>query len=60
MLKELPPFEFLGSIFVVNFTPDHEAGPNCARKTLHVFERAEKGLNFVETSVMNLVIILRD
>ena len=57
MLPSLLP---RGNSFVVIFIVCLAFGGKCARKTRHVFARLEKGLNFVETSVMNLVIMVVD
>ena len=57
-LNVLPSLLVRGRILVLIFIVCRALGGSCARKIRHVFPRLEKGLNLVETSVMNLVIML--
>lgn len=56
--RKLASLLSLDSNFVLIFIVCRAFGGRCDRKTRQVFARGEKGLNLVETSVMNLVIIV--
>ena len=56
-LKVLASLLLRGSSFVLIFIVCRALGGNCARNIRHVLARFEKGLNLVETSVINLVIM---
>jgi hypothetical protein len=58
--KKLGSFDALGSIFVSIFIICRAFGGRKERNRRAVLARGEKGLKTVETSVMNLVIILRE
>ena len=58
-LNTLPSLLPRGNNFVIIFIVRLAFGGSCARNIRHVFARGENGLNFVDTSVMNLVIMLR-
>lgn len=56
-LRKLPSLLSLGNSLVLIFIVCRALDGRWERKIRHVFARDEKGLNRVETSVMNLVII---
>lgn len=57
-LNELPSRLVRGRSLVLIFIVCRALGGRWARKIRQVFPRLEKGLNLVETSVMNLVIMV--
>lgn len=59
-LNELPSLLVRGRSFVLIFMVCRALGGSWARKIRQVFPRLENGLNLVETSVMNLVIIVAE
>lgn len=59
-LNELPSRLVRGRSLVLIFIVCRALGGRWARKIRQVFPRLEKGLNLVETSVMNLVIMVAE